>query len=469
MDGLVWKRRRFVALLCGMLTMLVCGTMYAFPLFGPQLAERRGYTQLQINVVAASGSIGLSLASPFLGHFIDQTGPRRWCILAAVLLFFGYQGLAAIYAGQLLTDSYLLAAFCFLLVGAGSFSGYMVTLRTNASNWPRHQQGTAIGILLSLFALSGLVLSLLQSTLFVGSSVDRDSTHHYLVFLAIVCACGNVIASAWMQRLPIDRASVATDMHADDHLDVNIAATEQHREHDTTASNSAGNLTLRELLRDTSYSGLIIAGSLLNGSCQMYIANVGTIVQLLYNGSLEKQPDTPPPDSAQLQHAIGIHVATIGATNATTRLLVGFISDYLMRSHQLNRCWLLLATAIWLISAQLLAYSVQDPLTLVAVSAMVGVGLGSAATLAPAITNERWGSSQFARNWGLMFWGITAVTTALGSMFGALFDARRSLPGGCIGSQCYRNAFLITAAGCTLGMLALGTHLTFRRGTRHHA
>ncbi|RKP05512.1 hypothetical protein THASP1DRAFT_19720 [Thamnocephalis sphaerospora] len=202
---------------------------------------------------------------------------------------------------------------------------------------------------------------------------------------------------------------------------------------------------------------------LLLGSCAMYIANVGIVVRVLYNMPVAKPYKPSSLDAAQFRRVVSIHVAAIGTANAAVRLPVGLLSDYLVRVHRLDRCWLLLVTAGWLACAHLLASSVQNPLALVAVSAMEGIGRGSTSTLGPSIVSAFWGSRQLSRNWVLMLWGITVGTMVLNSTFGIIFDEYTNRLGGCIGSQCYGDVFVISAVACALATLVIAMRLKYPR------
>ena len=71
------KWNQLASLACAVLGMLAAGTTNTFSLFGPQLASRLGYTQLQLSQVAAAANVAHYLSAPLVGAYVDRVGPHR--------------------------------------------------------------------------------------------------------------------------------------------------------------------------------------------------------------------------------------------------------------------------------------------------------------------------------------------------------------------------------------------------------
>ncbi|RKP08451.1 hypothetical protein THASP1DRAFT_23566 [Thamnocephalis sphaerospora] len=102
-----------------MLLFLGASTFYTFSLYGPQLAARLNYSQLELSVVASAAVAGHALATAFARQLVRRS-PRSMCALAATLTLLGFAGLAALHEGYLPALSFMLTAALAAMAGAGS-------------------------------------------------------------------------------------------------------------------------------------------------------------------------------------------------------------------------------------------------------------------------------------------------------------------------------------------------------------
>lgn len=185
---------------------------------------------------------------------------------------------------------------------------------------------------------------------------------------------------------------------------------------------------------------------------------MGVVLQTLY----------PPESPVKVPVSPTLHVSIVALTSTVSRLIAGFLSDYLappvpvptssttalrnlsppQKLVTCSRVTLLLIFAGIMSLGQLLVtsgYLDQNGTRFWLVSSSIGCGYGAVFTLAPTVVSVVWGTENFGTNWG-----IVTVTPALGaSVFGLLFakgydegaGRQRREDGLCYGKECYNVAF----------------------------
>jgi MFS family permease len=107
------------------------------------------------------------------------------------------------------------------------------------------------------------------------------------------------------------------------------------------------------------------------------------------------------------------HVSIFALANTLTRLVAGFLSDYMSsRDHPISRIPLFMLLAILqVLACFILAYAPLASLRshFFLGTALLGLGYGGIFTLAPTIVSVVWGVGGFGRNWGILTFspGIT--------------------------------------------------------------
>jgi MFS family permease len=165
--------------------MLISGTIYLVPTYSGDLKQALGFDQSQINAVTTATSVGAWVSIPG-GLFLDRFGFRLTAIVGGLLLFTGYMLLSLAVSRALPTDSAGVVALFTFLAGQGVGFTYMTGLKANASNFPDHLRGRAIGAMVTFFGLSSGVFTLISSGFFGAHT--QASLVAFLQFLAITLA-----------------------------------------------------------------------------------------------------------------------------------------------------------------------------------------------------------------------------------------------------------------------------------------
>lgn len=68
--------RKTLSFISALLISSLCGTQYAFSVYSTSVAERLGFSSVQINTIGSSANYGLFFFGPFFGYIVD-TYPSR--------------------------------------------------------------------------------------------------------------------------------------------------------------------------------------------------------------------------------------------------------------------------------------------------------------------------------------------------------------------------------------------------------
>ncbi|KAK0546036.1 hypothetical protein OC846_005422 [Tilletia horrida] len=169
---------RRISLLGSFLVALSAGSNYAFSSWAPQMQESAHLSSTSLNVVGLAGNAGVYLSGPFVGRWVDKSGPGRPLIFGAILVAAGYASLSATYTGAWSLDSTFALASFNLLTGLGNSAAFAAAMNAQAKSWDGTKRGTATAFVLSGFGLSAFFYSTLSHSLFPGNTGD------YLLLLA---------------------------------------------------------------------------------------------------------------------------------------------------------------------------------------------------------------------------------------------------------------------------------------------
>lgn len=179
--------------------MLISGTIYLVPTYSGDLKQALAFDQSQINAVTTATSVGAWVSIPG-GLFLDRFGYRLTAIVGGILLFTGYMLLSLAVSRQLPTDSAIVVACFTFLAGQGVGFTYMTGLKANASNFPDHLRGRAIGAMVTFFGLSSGVFTLISTGLFGAHT--QASLVGFLQFLAVTLGVVAVGGGALCNYVP---------------------------------------------------------------------------------------------------------------------------------------------------------------------------------------------------------------------------------------------------------------------------
>ena len=459
---------------------LCAGSITTFSLYAPLFLSRLRYTQFQVNAVSITGELFQYLPIAFFGYLCDHYSPRPICLAAAV--FFG--------AG------YLLAAFtykqgppqeggwppgvmmvAFMGVGSGTCSLVICAVTTCVKNFGKSKQkGLAFAVPIAAYGMSGLWISQVGSRVFIepGSAGRRGDVdvYRYFIFLSGLLFAVGLLGAVVLRVNEEELIEEAGDeMERSSSLDENPLL--QHSiTHDNTANygtlsrpqssdssvhsrglggalrrNLALNTETRRFLMDPTMWFLTAGFFLVTGPGEAFINNLGTIVLSLY-------PPTAVTTPRSNSGATNVSIVAISSTVA--RLLTGSLSDLLApsaphepkpKSITLSRVAFLLASAIFSALSQLLLASTvvqHHPSLFRLVSALAGLGYGTAFSIGPIIVNVAWGAQNFGTNYGIMCLVPAGGAAVWSAVYSAVYQ-RGVAPGVgaslCNGYRCYGATF----------------------------
>ncbi|KAJ1981139.1 hypothetical protein H4R35_000843 [Dimargaris xerosporica] len=508
---------RTLAYAAACVSMLGAGTVYLFSLYGPSFKRDLHFTGLQTNVVASAGDYGLYLSGPLWGYLVDRRGPRLLAAIGTLFLLVGYTSLALLFHLNWYASTTAwavpLAAVGFGLVGLGSQSAYMASMSTTARNFTSTQRGLALGLPIGLFGLSAFFFSQVNHWLFMSSeSTARVEPHfqpeHFLLFMAVATSAAHGIATCGLKVVPpaenhiqaspspcdqagsaqlpgqpseaspllVDAAgsSQATFIHSD-RLEEEI-----HDDAAVTKNEIIGNPPSQHAFFHDPQSLLLFLGIFgIAGTGLMFINNGGTVVETLLS--------TDPKSALQLRTRV---VSLFSVCSFAARVVLGHISDRLLRWQRMPRVTLLAVAGLVMTMAQLAMARITSTDWLPILTMAMGWAYGTIFTLGPTVTSEYWGTHQLGYHWGWMSLGPALGGHLCNSIFGLVYDAHTAQPlqppvpastGGalkseysqgwfsstvspaeCIGPACFHQAFIITAVIAAFSTLMFTCLLMYR-------
>ncbi|ORX45484.1 hypothetical protein DM01DRAFT_264856 [Hesseltinella vesiculosa] len=166
----------------------------------------------------------------------------------------------------------------------------------------------------------------------------------------------------------------------------------------------------------------------------VYLASIGQILLSL-----------PVVSGQSPQHARNIHVSIFSLCNCASRAFFGTLSDLLKNKFGIHRLWVFWSGIVALGLAQLyLVTCVTTASLLVPCTVAMALVYGLSFGIAPAATAE-FGTSVFARNWGILLFAPALGSQLFNVLFGALYDKEAERQGVhvCQGPECFRETYWI--------------------------
>ena len=130
----------------------------------------------------------------------------------------------------------------------------------------------------------------------------------------------------------------------------------------------------------------------------------------------------------------------------------------------------LFVTIVFTLIAHLTVFSA--PSQLILASVLLGLSFGGLFACGPVLVTELFGRAHFGMNWGLVVLAPAGFTLAYGQIYNALFalESARQHPSvsnnstvngtepineaDCVGTECYRYAFLVAGVSCVVAVVA---------------
>ena len=133
----------------------VAGTIfYGFTAFIEPLANEFGWSYTQISLAASLRGLEMGLLAPFVGILVDRFGSRKLLLIGSLVLGFGI-----ILLGFTKSLAMFYGAFILIAFGAGGCTS--VVTMTAVANWFDKNVGKAMGVTVSGFGASGMIIPLI--------------------------------------------------------------------------------------------------------------------------------------------------------------------------------------------------------------------------------------------------------------------------------------------------------------------
>lgn len=428
-------RKSLVLLSCTMMG-LICGTLYVYSSYSPQLAQRLGYSATNASLAALSGNFAVAISGPFAGIIVDKKGYTLPLAIGVLALLIGYIGLRAQYITM--QSAVTVLCFCLFMVGLGLTFIFLACLKCCAVSFPK-QRGVATSFPSAMYGLLAMFYSVVASSYYPGD------TQGFLFFLPlsiviIFVACAPAILMCESRRAPPLKVVLVTD--SIELKTVSSRPSAQMGAYDSSERSDP------PLLYSPRFWLLFIITGALAAVGQMYIYSVGYMVKALVVAQflLGEDPTLAEAADGYIQVEQQAQVALLSIANCTGRLVAGFLGDFVRHRLRKPRSWLLFAPSIGFTVTLFLAKNLVDCHGLRAVSMLCGFMYGFTFCILPIIVGDVFGMDNFSRNWGFLGLAPLLPSNFFTSLFGVVYDSRsvttsEGLHLCLLGKGCYEQVF----------------------------
>jgi MFS family permease len=342
--------------------------VYTFAVFVKPLSAEFRWGREAISLGFGLAAVTLGLTSPLLGRLLDRFGPRR-IILPCMTVF----GCAIASLALLRSELWQFYVTCIVIGLVGNGAAHLAYSRP-ISTWFERRLGLALA-----FVMVGAGLGAMLLPVFAQAIITRYG------WRSAYCSLGCV---AFLLGLP---------------LSWRYARERNLIQHETVALENPGQ-TWQQGLR--SFSFWVIVAVLFVSSISMN----GAITQL---SALLTDRGITPRDA-------GLCASMLGGSSLLGRIVVGWLLDRFFGAHVALVVNLTTAAGIFL-----LARASSLPFGCLA-AALIGIGAGGEAAIAPYLLTRYFGLRAFSTLYGLT-WTFYAVAGALGPfILGRAFDSTGS-------------------------------------------
>lgn len=435
---------------------LICGTLYLYSSYSPQLAARLNYTATDSSQIALLGTIGIAVSGPVAGRLVDLHGYTMSLFLGGLCTVLGYYGLKIQYDHQYSSVTSL--ASLIFMIGCGLTLMNSACFKCCAISFPSIR-GVATSLPLALYGLSALFYSVIGSVFYPG---DTSSFLGFLAFSAaiifIICT-PRIIMADREHRVRRNRvAAAAATANSEFELTAipNIeqrSSTDQHFKH--SQQKQIGGV---DLLKSREFWLIFIVTGALASMGQMYIYSVGYMVKALalHNHNLVAEipahldVDSHSSLESLVQQRQLLQVGLLSIANCVGRIASGILGDVFSQTFHKPRSMLLFLPALGLTLAQTMGLRFEEYSDLSLLSLLVGFFYGFTFCIMPIIVGDAFGMDNFSLNWG--FVGLAPILPSFyfTKLFGKTYDSNSSISevtgtSVCVlGKKCYSSVFHIT-------------------------
>jgi len=401
---------------------LVSGSLYGFGRYAKDLRYALRISQTTVQKFGILLDTGNYIGHPLTGWIYDKFGPQVSCWSAALIVFLSY---STIQFGLSSSGPIWMMDMGFLGVGFGSGLGYIAALgSTTALFTGTPHQGRAVGFVAAGYGFS--------STL-VGITYHHVGIENFFWLWAVLVAVMNIIGSTVFRSKQV--IPVTVDNEGD--LEESTVSPSTSLLHESPIKG-----TEKEAVEWTSWKKFdfwLLFGSFacITGCGLMVINNISTMVESIGGD-----------DSLSDYLVVGLSLC-----NVLGRILMGSLADH----PNLNKLDLYRYSSLLMAFALMTSvFGGTSSICLAVTVALAAISYGGSWVLIIGVLAEFYGKRDFGKDYGLIAMGPALSGMAFNAFSAQIYESHANQDSGvCIGSSCYRDAFLMTMISATTGYLIL--------------
>jgi MFS family permease len=405
--GMPAEKGRWLLIVLGFIINICLGSVYAYSLFGKQLAKEWGFDlTLSGDIFKYAIPYGVFLfffaaVFPFSGQVLEKIGPKKQGLIGGIIVALAW--ILAAFVARLSTANVPLFVLTYGVIGGiGVGICYIAPIQV-ATRWFPDRKGLATGLTVAGFGGSPFISTYLgQKLIDMNGHVSDAFLYLGIAFLVVL------LAAFWLMRFPEAGWKPAgwTPKAA------------------PGAATSAINYDRKDIIRTPAFWVLFV--------CFAIGALAGLMAVLIYGNVFGLPMIALTVSTAALSTAVIVQFV-LAPFNAGGRPLLGFVTDKVgPRVAAMITFVLILLAAIGMITMKGAdAPTTTNKILYFVCFAAFYMGLGGWLAIAPTATAQYFGTKFSSRNYGILFlaYGVGGVVSAFVAAFsskifrGSLIDA----------------------------------------------
>jgi len=405
--GMPAEKGRWLLIVLGFVINICLGSVYAYSLFGKQLAKEWGFNMtLSGDIFKYAIPYGVFLfffaaVFPFSGQVLEKIGPKKQGLIGGIIVALAW--ILAAFVARLSTANVPLFVLTYGVIGGiGVGICYIAPIQV-ATRWFPDRKGLATGLTVAGFGGSPFISTYLgQKLINMNGHVSDAFLYLGIAFLVVL------LAAFWLMRFPEAGWKPAgwTPKAA------------------SGAATSAVNYDRKDIIKTPAFWVLF--------ACFAIGALAGLMAVLIYGNVFGLPMIALTVSTAALSTAVIVQFV-LAPFNAGGRPLLGFVTDKVgPRVAAMITFVLILLAAIGMITMKGAdAPTTTNKILYFVCFAAFYMGLGGWLAIAPTATAQYFGTKFSSRNYGILFlaYGVGGVVSAFVAAFsskifkGSLIDA----------------------------------------------
>lgn len=376
---------------------LALGVIYGWSVFAVALIDQMGWTKTQSQYPYTLACVFFAIFMIIGGRYVDKVGPRWVATAGAVLVGLGMMICS-------INPTVIVVTIGFgVIVGASMGLGYSAPTPAAVKWFQPHKKGQIAGLVVAGFGLAAVYIAPLTNFLIQNYGISRAFFIEGILFFVIILVLSQVLAFPPKNYVPYGGPPPAVKNAAN--------------------AISGRDYTPTEMLKTSQFFKIWLMFCFGASAGLLVIGHLATISQI--QGGI---------------HWGFILVAVLAVANAGGRVVAGWISDKLGRTHTMLLVFVIQAVNM----AMFITYTTG--VTLLIGSIITGLAYGALLSLFPSITFDYFGLKNAATNYGLVFssWGAAALIGPI------IAGVAADLTGGYQASYFISAVLLIIAAAISL-------------------